>query len=309
MPKIKVFFYGFLTNTDSSILKVKLKHGFKIESKSLNEIEKFIETVDNVSINEASMIFTRDFPFYNRKENKVFFISNSFDIEIRDEKEFNIQRHILTNAYHNKFIDGYLENTIRIMRLFKEGNIYMPLFYYFFIKDKMPKKISSLLYKIHVSEDSIFKLSNSEIKNLEKFIEDVDIPFKNKSLKLAFDSFEMSYHMPPPLSISFLLLMISMESLFNPSNTGELRFRISRNSAVLIGKDKDDSKCIWKSMKNLYDKRCDMVHTGKFSHITKSDLLILRDYVRRSIKKFYKIGKSKKEILEMLNEIGFGEKL
>lgn len=309
MSKIKVIFYGFLTNTDSSILKVKLKHGFKIESRSLNEIEKFIKTVDNVSINEARMIFTRDFPFHNLKENKVFLISNSFDIEIKDEKEFNIRRYSLIDAYHSKFIDGYLGNTIRIMRLFKEGNIYMPLFYYFFIQDNMPKKISSLLYKIYISKDSIFKLSDHEIKDLKKLIEDVNIPFKNKSLKLAFDSFEMSYHMPPPLSISFLLLMISMESLFNPSDTGELRFRISRNSAVLIGKDKDDSQSIWKSMKNLYDKRCDMVHTGEFSHITKSDLLILRDYVRRAIIEFYKKGKNKEEILEMLNEIGFGEKL
>jgi hypothetical protein len=34
----------------------------------------------------------------------------------------------------------------------------------------------------------------------------------------------------------------------------------------------------------------------------------LRDYVRRSIKEFYNMGKGKDDILDILNSTGFGDK-
>lgn len=308
MSKKKINFNGFLTNTNSSILRVRLKHGFNIEAKSLEEAVKFIMTVDNISSQEASQKFMVDFPCYNSQEDKVFFISNSFDVNIRDETRFTQTKGFSeTQKFHVRFVDGYLRDTVRVMRLFKEGNIYMPLIYYFYFEDNIPKKNMRWMHGTRLSRISIFQLDDSEIGDLERFIEDVKLPFTKKPLQLAFESFELSYHMPT-LAIPFLLLMMSMESLFNPGGQGELTFRISRNSAVLIGKDKTDSQSIWENMKKLYKKRSDMVHTGKSNHVTEDDLLILRDYVRRSIKEFYMIGKGKDDILEMLNSIGFGDK-
>ena len=86
-----------------------------------------------------------------------------------------------------------------------------------------------------------------------------------------------------------------------------LNYRISRNAAVLLGKDKKDSKEIKRKVKELYSKRSAIVHAGKSNSMNKEDLLKLRHYVRESIKEFNKIGKSKDEVLDLLDSLGFGE--
>ena len=54
--------------------------------------------------------------------------------------------------------------------------------------------------------------------------------------------------------------MNGLKVLFHPSNKGELNYRISRNAAVLLGKDKHDSKRIYKELKCLYAIRSSIVH-------------------------------------------------
>lgn len=102
-------------------------------------------------------------------------------------------------------------------------------------------------------------------------------------------------------------LIISLESLFNPGGQ-EAGYRVSRNAAVLLGKEKDEAKLIFSEIKDLYNKRSNIIHTGKSNIINKEDLLKLRYYVREAIKEIVKTGKNKNELLEILNSSGFGER-
>jgi len=183
----------------------------------------------------------------------------------------------------------------------------MPDRYYIYDDDESGITAIKVGEGISYIRGMVYSLGRTELSNLTKFFRDVEIPFKETSLRLAHDNFQVSYYIHQK-HLSFLALMMSLEGLFNPSGEGELRYRISRNTAVLIGKDKDDSESIWKRMRKLYDIRCDIIHSGNFNDVNDNDVLELRSYVRRSIKEFYKIGKSKTEILDMLNSCGFGDK-
>jgi hypothetical protein len=79
-----------------------------------------------------------------------------------------------------------------------------------------------------------------------------------------------------------------LEALFNPSDS-ELRYRISRNAATLIGKTDVESKIIYKFINQIYSKRSKLVHTGIVGDaIRREEIATLRSYVRQSIKTFYK---------------------
>ena len=135
-------------------------------------------------------------------------------------------------------------------------------------------------------------------------------------LDLAFKNFEQSYQLQN-FALSFLTLMIGMEVLFNPGGS-ELTYRISRNLAALIGEDRDDSDNIFNRMhksyksksknKGLYQLRSEIVHKGKSNIVKEEDVLELRGYLRRAIKKVYKIDSEKKELQKMLDASGFDEK-
>jgi hypothetical protein len=120
---------------------------------------------------------------------------------------------------------------------------------------------------------------------------------------LAFDNFESSYAIDVQ-NVAFLSLMNGLEALLNPGG-GEITYKLSRNCAVLLGKDKRDAIGIFKDVKDLYDLRSSIVH-GATRNVEEGEILKLRGYLRESIKKLLKTNKPKEEVLDDLNERGFG---
>ena len=296
MSKKKIYFMGLLANTDSSILKVNLDHGFKIETISENEGVNLVSTLEGLPRIEIGEKLFMEFPCLNSSERKFYFISNSF--ESIDESGIEMLNAVA--EFENKFLHGYLDPTIRLMRLFKEGNICMPLIYYYFIDNSIPRAFTVRGTHLYISPEPEYTLEDSEVSELDKFIRNTKLPFTESFLQLAFETFELSYQ-THDMNLSFLSLMISLEILFHPSGQGELNYRISRNAAVLLGKNKKDSKEIKGKVKELYSKRSAIVHAGKSNSMNKEDLLKLRHYVRESIKEINKIGKSKNELLDLLD--------
>ena len=101
--------------------------------------------------------------------------------------------------------------------------------------------------------------------------------------------------------------MIAMEVMLNRGRD-ELKYTISRNAAVFLGETLEQAKHIFEEVNQLYKKRSDLVHTGVSNRIIRDDLLKLRKYVRETIKEIYRVGKTKKELTDMLDACGFGQR-
>lgn len=202
----------------------------------------------------------------------------------------------------------YMFDLVKIMRLFKEGDISLPLEYRFHYKNGVPH-IKAMAEPISFLPKNRFSLNIDEFPRLQELLNTIELPLKSKfkELKLAFENFQLSYSVNNP-QLQFLTLMNCMEVLFHPSGEGELRYRISRNFAVLLGDEEADTQSKYKKMRNFYDIRSDIVHRGQ-SDITYNDVLELRHYVRESIKEIYRMNKNKDELLQILNSSGFGTKI
>lgn len=301
MPKKEIHFMGLLANVDSTISKLYLDHGFTVEAISLNEGVDLISDLEGIPALEVHLKLLGE-SCLNSDEEKLYFVHNFFESRESGIKWTNAQAN-----FENNIVQGYLIPVFQLMRLFKEGNICMPIRYYYVMDGGTPKSFHRAATYLHIAESPKYTLEDSEILDLNDFIQNTKLPFKRPFLQLAFENFELSYQTPKHLS--FLSLMISLEVLFHPNNEGELTYRISRNTATLLGKDKKktESKEIFKKVKTLYSKRSAIVHTGK-SDINDDDLLELRHYVRDSIKEITKMDKRKNDLLDILNSSGFGER-
>lgn len=309
LPEQKIHFLGFLANTDSSILKVSLNHGFETRDMSLGESVGLVSTLETLPSEQAMRKLVIDFPCVCLGEEKCYLVSNSVSSNFQlDGKGKLFPKILATDAmeFERELVRGYLNPVLQLMRLFKEGNICMPFYYYFYNIDNNTKRVfMKKRGRLYVSaEQPKYTLEDGEIPDLQTFIQNTKLPFKESFLQLAFENFELSYE-ARNINLSFLSLMISLETLFNVDRQ-ELRYRISRNIAVLLGKDKDDAKAIFDKVRGLYDKRSGLVHTGK-SNIGREDLSRLRSYVRKSIKEVDKLGENKSDVLDMLNSCGFGK--
>ena len=309
---------GILSNVDSSILKVNFDHGFKVEGRSdhgqsrvctnntndtvnYKEVALLIRHLEGLPLEEVYKKLDFELSCLNIPEKKIYVITNSVEIDVKmNDKGISTEE-----AKFDKLVNEYLYPTIRSMRLFKEGNISMPLLYYYPIdNDGIPRPYKRINMPLHVLKGS-YTLEDSEIPELYKFIKNTKLPFLKPFLQLAFENLELSYQISD-INLSFLTLMISLEALLNPGNQ-ELTYKVSRNTAVLLGGKEKDSNNIFLDIKNLYDKRSKYVHGVKSNIIKIGDLLLLRYYIRESIKEINKIGKNKKELCDLLNSRGFSK--
>lgn len=310
---------GVLSNVDSSILKVNFDHGFKVEGRpdhgqcrvytnntndtvNYEEVAHLIYHLEGLPLIEVYKKLNPDLSCLNVSEKKIYVITNSIEIDVKmNDKEISTEV-----AKFDKLVYDYLHPMIRLMRLFKEGNISMPWVYYYSIgNDDVPRPYKRIIMPLRVLKEP-YTLEDPEIQELFKFFKNIKLPFTEPSLQLAFDNFELSYEVGNT-HLSFLTLMISLEALLNPGEQ-ELTYRISRNAAVLLGKKDNNSKDIFNEIKKLYGKRSKIVHTGKSDIINGEDLFKLRYYVRDLIKEINKIGKTGKELWDLLNSRGFSEK-
>jgi hypothetical protein len=294
----KVYFKGILANVDSSILQMGFNHGFRIESFSEEEATTFFENVDKIPI---GTIFEKYFGrgCLNFSEHRMYVISKLFE----STSTLNLPE---ITRFDNTLVHGYLNPTIRLMRLFKEGDIRMPVKFYYRVQNNEIKRRMFGDTGSYISHEP-YHLEAFEVPILKNFIHSVKLPFERDFVQLAFENFELSYEIAN-MQLAFVMLMIGLEALLNPAYD-EVRYRVSRNAAVLLGENREKSEEIFTLVKKLYGKRSEMIHSGKRGIVEKVDLLTLRDCVRRAIKEIYCIGKEKNEIMNLLDSCGFGEKI
>lgn len=304
MVNKKIFYRGFLSNTDDSILQLRLKNGLKIRAIPDKEAFQFIMDARGVNNGEALKILFEKCKYnycsHALKPNPVYIIENSIH---NDGKHGLASIHNNANHFSEEILHGYLTPTLRLIRLFKEGYLCVPVHNFYTIENGKPKVFMTIGQERY--SDELFHLESSELNDLYTFLEKTELPFKEGFLQVAFSNFEVSYRVRDVAS-SFLNLMMSLECLFNPARS-EVRYRVSRNVAVLLGKTVEESEIIFSEVKKLYDKRSEVIHTGNTKRLTQEDVLMLRSYVRESIKKMYNLKGTKDEILNLLNSRGFGE--
>lgn len=305
MEKKDIHFVGFLANVDDSILKLDLGQPFTIEKKSQDEVITFQRHICSHWGTSAELqILEAEEHGNNFVRNQSF---HFYCVTARNIESFNSTSQggvVIRPDALSRFLYP-LRDKVRLLRLFKEGNILMRFSLFYHLEGSEPKIIWSVL-EGPLFDRTLFKLENDEVDQAQDFLKKVKIPFDDKSLQLAFDSFELSYE-THSAALNFLSLMVAMEVMFNRGKD-ELRYTISRNAAVLLGKDKDDSERIFKEVRGLYDKRSKLVHEGSANEISSRDVLVLSHYVREAIKEMQSIGKGPDEIRDILNTCGFGQR-
>ena len=289
---------GFLANVDDSILKLDFGEGFGTKKMSQEEAKPFLQKIDFFYGTDGQSDILRGV------------LPDCYCI-IKDDidaYESTPQGGVVAKRGKLKQIHTLLSDKIKLLRLYKEGDILLR-FSFLYFNDKTKPGVFENVREGPFGGKLIFSLNTNEVPEAQSLINTVRIPFQYEFLQLAFDSFNLSYEMHN-LNLLFLSLMISMEAILNLDRS-EVTFQVSRNAAVLLGKDKENAEQIFKNMRELYKKRSNIVHGSKVQEskkISKEDIIRLREYVRQSIKEIHFIGKDKPEIIDILNSCGFGHR-
>lgn len=123
----------------------------------------------------------------------------------------------------------------------------------------------------------------------------------------ATDLYERA-RMADDADIEFLLLMMSLEVLFNDGGS-ELSHRLAQRCALLNGRDPSERRSISERLKALYDRRSRLVHGDfiktRFRELPKEDRILATNTVRVSLLTLIALGRAKKEVLGSLDRAIF----
>ena len=295
MGKVPIHFIGFLANADHSLAGIKMGDGFAVERRSTDDVAPFLKKIDK---------------YYGLPKVSGFLNRNCVCVVKADLNQFEgtpqggvaFRPHVSDDAYR------FVQDKCRLLRLFKEGNVVLEYSFLYHVADADGEvKPFGIIRVYPILDTTPFSLTPAEIPDAESFLRTTSLPFQEKSLQLALDSFDRSYE-TDDAGLAFLSLMIAMEVLLHPRDRDELKYRICRNAGVLLGQNPSGGEAVFREMKNLYDKRSALVHSGDRSSVTRQDVLRLRQYVRETIKEAMSSRMSKDELLKTLNACGFGQR-
>ena len=292
MDSARIYFMGLLANVDPSILNLKLEYGFEVNKIPFADALFYLSLLDGVGENNKAT-FTKLFNNKIISNESIYFISKTFpDLSKNDGKDFYMK--------DKKLVYEYLLPIMSLLRLFKEGNICIPLRYYYFFYPG-PVKFREDYDSASIIVEEPFKIVKSEVKEINEFIHSVKLPVNHDYLGLALETFELSYS-TEHLNLNFLNLMNSLEILFNPGkDVKNKKHNIADNAAKLLAKSKEQLLDLYNQFILYYDIRSKITHEGR-SNINEDDLLILRNHVRESIKKCIKLDCEKEQLLRSLKK-------
>ena len=199
--------------------------------------------------------------------------------------------------------DAKVNEILTKLRLWKEGSIRVPISAFYYIYANQVILVSMSEDPLHC-ENRLYHLEEEEITRLNQFLKRAQTP-KQPYLQLALETFEQTFRVVQN-ELEFLSLMICLEALLN-DGASELRYKLARSTAVLLGESRTDAETIFKNVKQLYDKRSMLVHSGSKKTLTVSDTLLLRTYVRGILRKLVPLDRKKEDIAAGLTCLGFGE--
>ena len=304
MAQKEIKFIGFLANVDNSIMKINFGSILKIKKNPYDKLANLLlQLTHDTSPFGILKQLTWNLGYYNNEKHRYCVISS-----LKDNLKFNENNSVTEfpkklMPFHNRNIEKGLIQKLRLMRLFGNGNVCLPFSYYYVDDEDGVKLImgggSDISHGTHVR----YTIPRGQKNKLQDFIDNTSLPFGDKNLRLAFDSFEISDQVSN-IALSFLALMISLETVFNPAES-EISYQIRRNTAALLGKTINDFEKIYGDIKQLYNKRSKLVHTGNRQSITKEDVFMLRQYVRKVILEVYTLGLDNKNLRSKLDKRGF----
>lgn len=308
MPIQKLHFFAPVANVDASILKIKLKEGFEFDSLMKADGLSFIANLEKIPLKN----------FYNYwhfghtvfQFDRMYFVKNSFefDLPINEAGKPDLIHNFYLFIYD--FVEKNLEKPLRLLRLFKEGNVHIPYWIVYYFDNDEPVVLFARGLSSSQSQNN-YHLNNDEIQTAQDFIETTQFPSPPNYISLAHENYEVSYFIDND-SHAFLSLMISLEILVKPQRDYRFSREITRNVGILLGgfSQYRIGEIEW-DISDLYSKRSQLVHNGKMIWCAvgePDDVQLLRYYVRELLKRIITLNIPKDLLLERLNnQYGWSE--
>lgn len=304
-----VRYAALLGNVDKTILRIRIGDGFAVEEWPIEEFVAFYEDMHGSAEHDVWCKLDGEWGYGHGKRYRpknVYVVTKRFDDFPIGPTGTNIDKEMEQFKRRIQFESQQttlLGDKISKLRLFAEGSLKICVEFFYTEEDGIPEMVSSREETLHC-ENRLFRVGTRDLSVIQELLESSPLATGHKYISFAIENFLQSYRVAQP-ELEFISLMLALESIFNDGKQ-ELRNKVARGCAVLLGRTKQSSRTVFNDVRDLYDKRSVLVHTGDRSKIKHADVLALKSYIRKSLLRVVQLGLPKDQLSIQLTEAGFG---
>jgi len=278
---------------------IVLLNGLHIKNK--NQIIDFNHNfrLKKLSDEELSSLLTIDYLFDQLKINPNFYSIIGITHKTETKLTFSINPIEDIQSYVLESLDKEIKKILESIHIVKKGSIQILGKFFKYSPDFIPN-LNNLYYSsCQYQYLQVNVITESESEYIEKIYEELGKKGPNK-LNIAIARLTDSENRLSPID-SLIDSIIGIESLINPTDTGEQTFKMSLYYAFLFEKEKRKEN--YNTLKSVFNTRNKIVHGGIGTN-TSTDLFLLdqasdgKNILRKLIEKFLfdeKLKKQKKD--------------
>ena len=296
MPEPKLQFVAFLSNVDGSITSLKLGDGFRIRHMTEEMGIALISKLEGVGPEMAYERAEAQYACLNRKEHRFYVAMKTYQpsagqLSAMANDEIPDMTLMLIDTYK-------LTTKLSLARLYQEGDIRAPLSYGMVIDQMELKRVLKGFATNTILSRVPYVINPEDAENIGEFIRTTELKSFQQYVLTAFRDFEESYSTHSE-GQALTSLMAAVESLLHGTYAERVSEEIANNCALLLGTNPEERSSMYSEVKRLYSKRSLILH-GKPQVVTKDDIILLRNYVRRAIKELASTGIGKQQLIDSL---------
>ena len=295
--EVNVDIFGIIIGADRTLLNVNIGNGYKIEEVFLDDC-KYKKEIINGNGYVCEEYFFSQIKNEMAEKEKISFIcitkSDKFICpfpsiyELTDitDKPFFYEDMKIYQDREYKIINDFIWK----MMLFKEGDIGIKGIFFScksqLLIEERPYVSNIFIRDANTLCSNVYSINQSEIEAVNGFLRNYNHSFE--LLKDVIANFTYSYKLLSDEE-SLKKLVTVNEILFLGKNQAGKKEVLSKRMAVFLGADDEEIYEIYNQIKRIYKYRSDSIHEGISSNITKLELIYLKEYTRKAIKKYLNI--------------------
>ena len=303
-------YLAILANVNHSLRWVDFGDGYRVETINRDNLINLLAELYDLPKHEIEHKIEVHAGYESSKKT-IYILRKSFDkpaLLYESKKGHNwvddwSEVHLLISVFQ-----PHVFEIIQLLRLYRPGDLYLYNSIFFTYEEQCGEIRPTLFSSIEDEKSragTTFNIPRNLRHSINEFVEHNPIGTLHPNVRLALQSYDLSFEVSNN-NLAFLTLMTAQEALLNESHQ-ELKFRVCRATAVLLGTSTQKSRRILSDMKKLYDKRSLLVHTGICKKFSEDDVNLLKEYVRQSIVRVIQLSIPKDKLTVRLSELGFDQ--
>lgn len=284
-----------LTNTRGHFRSVDLGDPFKVERWPRLKLERLWRKLSGLPSFEIAV--QAESQFVASRENKTCHVIVGTVDTPGEDLEIDSYRHL-------DELNQRLRDRLTLTSLFLSAHIEPAVIFWHASINNRPTLFSGESV-MHSISDAPGILGLDEANRLNAFLQRTKLPLRRDYIQLALDNWEESLRAISKKA-ELLSLVTAIEALFNVGHN-DIKYRVCRSIAVLLGDTAEDSDSVYQLVREAYDVRSQLVHTGKSKGLDKIWCWMLRRYVRDAIVRHLEIDQKKEALAEQFTRLGFGQ--